>query len=41
MSLVIIGIIGFFSGLIKGTSGFGSSLLAIPFLVFFYPITMI
>lgn len=37
MELFIIGLIAFFAGLVKGTSGFGSSLVTIPLLVYFYP----
>jgi len=37
MELLIIGLISFLAGLVKGTSGFGSSLVTIPLLVFFYP----
>lgn len=39
MDLLLIALIGLFSGSVKGSSGFGSSLVALPLLVFFYPIT--
>jgi len=37
MELVYLALIGLFVGLVKGTSGFGSSLVAFPLLIFFYP----
>lgn len=37
MTLVFVGLIAFSSGLVKGTSGFGSSLVALPLLLIFYP----
>lgn len=38
MDYILIALIGLSSGTIKGSSGFGSSLVALPLLVFFYPI---
>ena len=37
MELIYVALIGLFAGLVKGTSGFGSSLVAFPLLVLFYP----
>lgn len=37
MELVFIALIGLFAGIVKGTSGFGSSLVAFPLLLHFYP----
>lgn len=39
MDFLLIALIGLFSGTIKGSSGFGSSLVALPLLVFFYPVS--
>lgn len=37
MELLMVVLIAFFAGLVMGISGFGSSLIAIPLLVYFYP----
>lgn len=37
MTLVYIALIAFFAGLVKGSSGFGSSLVALPLLIYFFP----
>ena len=37
MIFVYVALIAFFSGLVKGTSGFGSSLVAVPLLLLIYP----
>ena len=39
MIFVYVALIAFFSGLVKGTSGFGSSLVAVPLLLLIYPKT--
>ncbi|MFK5883364.1 MAG: sulfite exporter TauE/SafE family protein [Candidatus Izemoplasma sp.] len=38
MEYILIALIGLFSGVIKGSSGFGSSLVALPLLIFFFDI---
>ncbi len=37
MELLLIALVGLFAGLVKGVSGFGSSLVAFPLLLFFFP----